>query len=286
MNIDYHDQRDAYPQVKIALVGAGTIGLSFAALHISGWLSSSSPAQHASPSRPGSKLALPKPSITIFDSRSDIQEHVRKNLPTFFPTNPSFEDLESVCSITISQNLRSAVKDADIVQESGPEDLDFKRTLWAEVSKYAPTHALFWSSTSGISASSQSQNLQAEAGERVVVVHPYNPPHIMPLLEIVPSPRTRQDVVDQTILFWQALGRMPTLIRKECTGFVANRLAFALFREAISLVNQGVVSIEHADQIVQSSMGPRWSVAGPFKSYHAGGGEEGWLTFSEMLALR
>lgn len=75
--------------------------------------------------------------------------------------------------------------------------------------------------------------------------------------------------------FWKDAGRAPVLLKKECTGFVANRLAFALLREAIHLVDQGVVSVEDIDSIVQNSMGPRWVVAGPFKSYHAGGGEGG-----------
>jgi len=118
---------------------------------------------------------------------------------------------------------------------------------------------------------------------RLVVVHPYNPPHIMPLLEVVPSPQTSQHVIDRTLEYWRALGRTPVVIKKECTGFVANRLAFALFREACSLVSQGVVDVKDLDEIVQTSMGPRWTVAGPFKSYHAGGGAGGLSSFMEKI---
>ena len=105
----------------------------------------------------------------------------------------------------------------------------------------------------------------------------------MPLLEVVPSPHTSQDVIDRTLEYWRKLGRTPVLFKKECTGFVANRLAFALFREACSLVSQGVVDAQELDQIVQASMGPRWTVAGPFKSYHAGGGEGGLTSFMEKI---
>jgi 3-hydroxyacyl-CoA dehydrogenase len=114
---------------------------------------------------------------------------------------------------------------------------------------------------------------------RLVVVHPYNPPHVMPLLEGVPSPSTSQDVIEQTLQYWKSLGRAPVVIKQECTGFVANRLAFVLLREAVHLVKEGTVTVEELDKIVETSMGPRWAVAGPFKSYHAGGGKGGLEAF-------
>lgn len=105
----------------------------------------------------------------------------------------------------------------------------------------------------------------------------------MPLLEIIPSPATKQDVINRTLRYWRSLGRTPVVIKKECTGFVANRLAFALFREACNLVAQDIVTVKDLDAIVTSSMGPRWSVAGPFKAYHAGGGEGGLTSFMEKI---
>ena len=118
---------------------------------------------------------------------------------------------------------------------------------------------------------------------RLLVVHPYNPPHIMPLLEIVPSPSTDPAVVERTMAYWRRSGRVPVVLGKETVGFVANRLAFALLREAIHLVNEGVVSPRDVDQIVENSMGPRWAVAGPFKSYHAGGGAGGLRSFFDNI---
>lgn len=120
---------------------------------------------------------------------------------------------------------------------------------------------------------------------RLVVVHPYNPPHVMPLLEIVPSAATWPEVVTRTVAFWRGIGREPVVLRKECTGFVANRLAFALLREAIHLVQEGVASVADVDAVVQGSMGPRWAVAGPFKSYHAGGGRGGLRGFFENIGV-
>lgn len=167
------------------------------------------------------------------------------------------------------------------MQENGPENIAFKKALWPEIEKYARSDTLLWSSTSGIPASQQSENMRDKS--RLLVVHPYNPPHIMPLLEVVPSPKTTQSNINKTLKYWRSLGRTPVVIKKECTGFVANRLAFALFREACSLVAQDVVSVKDLDAIVTASMGPRWAVTGPFKAYHAGGGEGGLYSFMDKI---
>ncbi|KAF1931691.1 3-hydroxyacyl-CoA dehydrogenase [Didymella exigua CBS 183.55] len=248
-------------ETRITLIGTGTIGLSFAALYLASHL--------ASPSQ-----------LTIYDTRTDVAEYVQESLPKFFEDEES-SSLPSFAEVKIAKSLEEAVEHASIVQESGPENAPFKINLWAEVEKYAPKDALLWSSTSGIPASQQ--NCKMQDTSRVLVVHPYNPPHIMPLLELVPSPETSGEVIKRTHEFWRARGRVPIHIKKETTGFVANRLAFALLREAVYLVDQGVVSVEELDQIVQTSMGPRWAVAGPFKSYHAGGGPDGLEGFFKNI---
>ena len=243
--------------VKITLVGCGTIGLSFAAFHL---------------------LHLKSPSqLTILDTRLDLEEYVRSTLPKYL--EPSNKRLAS--EVRFSSNIADGVGYADIIQEQGPENVEFKAKLWAEVEQHAKPNALFWSSTSGIPASTQSKDMKDKS--RLIVVHPYNPPHIMPLLEVVPSPQTSEQVIESTLSWWKARGRTPVLMKKEVTGFVANRLAFALLREAIQLVNEGVVTPEEVDAVVTSSMGPRWAVAGPFKSYHAGGGAGGLEAFFKNI---
>lgn len=243
-------------ELGITLIGTGTIGLSFAAFH----LSNPAPCQ-----------------LTIYDTRPNLSAYIQEQLPKFF------EDAQTrdFSSIKLATTLQEAVKNADIIQESGPENLSIKQELWKEVENHAPPEALLWSSTSGIPASQQAQHMQDKT--RLLVVHPYNPPHIMPLLELVPSPETSEHVISRTQDFWRERGRVPIHIKKETTGFVANRLAFALLREAIHLVDEGVVSVEELDQIVESSMGPRWAVAGPFKSYHAGGGPGGLEGFFKNI---
>ena len=241
----------------IAIIGSGTIGLSFAALHL---------------------VQNPTCTVTVFDTRPDLYDYITEKLPGYIlgACSDSYQD-----RLTLAPNLKKAVEYADIIQEQGPEKVEFKKSLWAEVEKHARSDALLWTSTSGIPASIQSQDMRDKS--RLLVVHPYNPPHIMPLLEVVPSPTTTQANINKCVKYWRSLGRTPVVIKKECTGFVANRLAFALFREACSLVAQDVVSVKDLDAIVTSSMGPRWSVAGPFKSYHAGGGDGGMHSFMDKI---
>lgn len=239
---------------KIILIGAGTIGLSLAALHLQ-FLSDAG-------------------NLTIHDTRPDFRKYVSNNLSKLLP--PELHgSIPKIKLSNSSETLPDALKDATIIQEQGPENLPFKRSIWSEVDKYARPDALLWTSTSGIPASAQGESLKPSTRERLVVVHPYNPPHILPLLEVVPSPSTSQDTLDRTLSFWRSRGRQPVVIHKEIRGFIANRLAFALLREAIHLVKEGVVSVEDCDTIVTSSMGPRWAIWGPFKAYQAGGGEGG-----------
>jgi 3-hydroxyacyl-CoA dehydrogenase len=175
--------------------------------------------------------------------------------------------------LRLDTDLSSAVKDAHIVQEQVPENTALKQKLWFEIEKYASPTCLFWSSTSGIPSSTQS--LHMSCGARLLVAHPINPPHVMPLIEIAPSAAADPAIVTRTVEFWKGLGKVPVVLKKEVTGFVANRLAYALFREAIYLVDEGVVDVEDIDRVMVNSMGMRWARAGPFKSYDAGGGDGG-----------
>ena len=246
-------------RMNITLIGAGTIGLSFAALHLA-----SNPQAH----------------VTIHDTRPDLTDHIIETLSQYISSSSGiFDDYSE--RLSIESDLATAVAKAHIVQEQGPENAAFKTSIWTSIETHAPRTALFWSSTSGIPASVQSGSMQDKS--RLLVVHPYNPPHVMTLLEVVPSPTTEPANVERTMEYWRRVGRTPVLLQKETTGFVANRLAFALFREAISLVNDGVVSVKDLDAIVQTSMGPRWAVNGPFKSYHAGGGAGGLSGFMKNI---
>lgn len=247
-------EQEQEQEQRITIIGAGTIGLSFVALHLT---------HHSY-------------QVVICDTRPDLEAYVHDTLPKYLPSGLNHGD-----RLALESEISTAVANATIVHECLPEKAGIKQSVWKEVEQYASPKALLWSATSGITASTQSQQMKDMT--RVCVVHPYNPPHVMPLLEVVPSEHTSQAVIDATLAFWRNIGREPVLIRKEMTGFVANRLAFALFREAVHLVDAGVIAVEDLDRVVETSMGPRWAVAGPFKSYHAGGGKRGLEGFMDNI---
>ena len=118
---------------------------------------------------------------------------------------------------------------------------------------------------------------------RLLVGHPFNPPHVVPLVEVVPGAQTPAETAQAAADFYRSLGKVPVVLHKEIGGFVANRLQSALFRESVNLVLQGVVTPEELDQVVTESVGVRWATAGPFESYHLGGGPGGIRHLLEHL---
>ena len=242
---------------NITIIGAGTIGLSFCALH----------------------LKSPNVKVTIHDPRTDLLEHVTSLLPGYLPPNaPPVSELFDSARLNLVQTLDAAcTATTDLVQEQGPESSHFKSSLWPQVEALVSPACHLWTSTSGIPASLQAVHMETPA--RLVVVHPFNPPHIMPLIEIVPSPDTPAHLVAAAKDYFETLGHSPVVITKEKTAFVANRLAFVFLREACSLVDQGVVTVPDLDKIVEASLGLRWGIKGPFASYHDGGGAGGLAAF-------
>jgi ketoreductase RED1 len=174
-----------------------------------------------------------------------------------------------------------AVAGADIVQECGPENPDFKKALWKRIEIAAPNDALLSSSSSTIPASIQ--NSEMENPGRLVIGHPFNPPHLMPLVEVVPSPKTEPRITARAMAFYNGIGKVALEIKKEISGFVANRLQAAIFQESVFLVKEGVVTLDQLDDVVTNSLGIRWATSGPFLSFHLGGGTGGLAHFLEHL---
>ena len=252
---------------RMALIGLGSIGISFAALF----------------------LKCSRATVSVYDPRPDLESHIRSILPVYLDSKDptlSVDALISSSRLRIASSLESACEGATVVQEQGPENLAFKTSVWPRVARVVSSETHLWTSTSGIPASAQVADLDEGIKARLLVVHPFNPPHIMPLIEICPSPHTRADEIAYTITFFKALqsGHRPVVLKKEVPGFVGNRLAFALLREACQLVTDGVVSVQDLDTIVEASVGPRWAVTGPFKSYNYGGGVGGLSAWFRNLS--
>ena len=242
-----------------ALLGAGTIGLSWAALFAAHGLQ-----------------------VRLQDPRDDVQETLTVALRQIAPVLPGAPDAEQLLArVRVVDTLEKAVRGADVVQENGPERIDLKRELFARVEAAAPATALLLSSSSGLVASDMSADM-TDPG-RLLVGHPFNPPHVVPLVEVVPGAQTPAETVEAAVAFYRGLGKVPVVLHREVGGFVANRLQSAVFRESVHLVLSGVVSMEELDEVMRQSIGPRWATAGPFESMHLGGGPGGLRHLLEHL---
>lgn len=156
--------------------------------------------------------------------------------------------------------MEAAVKNAQFIQESGPERLEIKQSILAQVEEYASPDAIYASSTSGLLIS----DIAAKAAYpgRCIGAHPYNPPHLIPLVELTRCGKTDDDVVKLAYDFYQSIGKEAVLLRRECPGFIANRLQLALYREVQDLVMRGVCSVEDADKALVYGPGIRWAIFG------------------------
>ena len=182
--------------------------------------------------------------------------------------------------VQVAGSVAEAVRDADFVQENGPENLEFKKALFAELVREAPAHALLLSSSSAIPSTAFAEGVD---GSRILIGHPFNPPHVIPLVEVVPGEQTSEESVQRAVEFYRSAGRTPVVERKEIPGFVGNRLQAALSREAAYLVEQGVVTPADLDTVVTNSLGLRWATVGPFLGAHLGGGPGGYRHLAEHI---
>ncbi|MET9350561.1 3-hydroxyacyl-CoA dehydrogenase NAD-binding domain-containing protein [Streptomyces termitum] len=236
----------------VAVIGTGTIGLGWIALFAAAGLA-----------------------VRVHSRRPDAERHVRAALGRYAATLPDGprDPEELAAGLRFEPDLARAVEGADAVQENAPEDLALKRDLFARAGAAAGPRALLLSSTSTLSP----DDLGSATADpsRLLVAHPFNPPHIVPLVEVVAGERTDPAAVDDAVAFYRGLGKTPVVLRRTVPGFVANRLQSALLRESVHLVREGVVTVAELDGIVTASIGPRWAAVGPFRAFHLGGGPGG-----------
>lgn len=169
----------------------------------------------------------------------------------------------------------------DYVQENAPEKEALKREVLAALDAALPAHVVIGSSTSALLRSAIVADCRV-APERVIVAHPFNPPHLLPLVELV-GPAPEAPAVQWARAFFRAMGKTPIVLRREVVGHIANRLNSSIYREAVSLVEQGIASVEDVDAAMTAGPGPRWAVMGPHLLYHLGGGPGGLRHYLEHL---
>lgn len=236
----------------VALIGTGVIGASWATCFLAYGLD-----VVATDPSPGAEQRL----------REQVQRHWPAATALGLAPDASLDRL-SFCA-----TAQQAVQGACFVQENGPERVPFKREMFALLDEVAPPEVILASSSSGI-LPAQFQSV-CKHPQRVLIGHPFNPPHLIPLVEVVGSDQTSAASIAVAMRFYAAVGRKPIHIRKAMKGFVTNRLQAALWREAYGLVQAGVVSVQDIDTAIANGPGLRWALLGPFATQHLSGGEGG-----------
>ena len=167
--------------------------------------------------------------------------------------------------------MEAAVKDVQFITESGPENYEVNQKMAEEMEKYTADDTIIASSTSGLLVSEIAKN--AKHPERFIGAHPYNPPHLIPLVELTKGDKTDEHVLEVAKEFYQSIDKEPVVLQKEALGFICNRIQMAVYREVCNLVMNGVCTIEDADKAVTYGPGLRWAIMGPSLVFELGGGE-------------
>jgi L-gulonate 3-dehydrogenase len=230
---------------NVAIVGCGLIGRAWAAIF----------------ARAGWNVRLNDPHVSTLKAAPRL---IRDELHALARHGLAEDPDGAVARVSVAGNLEEAVRDAEFVQENGPERVEDKRVIFAQLDKMAPKDALLVSSTSAITASRFTETLTGRA--RCLVGHPVNPPHLVPLVELCGAPWTSPEAIERARNIYREIGQVPVTIKREINGFVLNRLQGALLAEAFRLVGEGYISAEDLDHTVKDGLGLRWSFLGPFET--------------------
>ena len=214
--------------------------------------------------------------VVATDPAPDAEPRLRATVASHWPAMEAagLAPGASLDKLEFTVSLEEAVASAGFVQENGPEQLDFKRELFRRIDAAAPPRAILASSSSTLTASAF-QGACERHPERVVLGHPFNPPHLIPLVEVAGGTRTSAEAIERTLAFYRQAGKHPIHLKKEVPGHVANRLQAALWQEALHLVQSGVASVADVDAAIAHGPGLRWALLGPFLNLHLSGGEGG-----------
>ena len=237
---------------SIGIVGTGTIGASWAAYFLA----------------QGFKVKAWDPANTWKVKLENFIESAWTDLEKL-----GVPEIATPSNLTLCDELGSVKEGVDFIQENAPEQLGVKQKLFRELDKTAPTSVIISSSTSGLIMSEMQENI--ENAERFVVGHPFNPPHLIPLVEVVGGELTAAEVVEWTIDFYNLIGKHAIKINKEVPGHLANRLQAALWREAVLAVQNGLASVEDVNAAVAQGPGLRWALMGPHMIMNLAGGKGG-----------
>jgi 3-hydroxyacyl-CoA dehydrogenase len=250
------------PIHRIAIVGTGVIGASWAALFLAKGLD-----------------------VVATDPAPNAETRLREFVASAWPalTRMGLSPGASQSRLKFTSDLAEALASADLVQENGPERIDFKQKLYGQLDELLPPDVIIASSSSGLTMS-EIQKGAASHPERCVIGHPFNPPHLIPLTEIVGGAKTSEATIRRAADFYTSIGQRTVRVNKEMPGHVANRLQAALAREVYYLVAEGAVSAADVDTALSWGPGLRWGVMGNMMLNHLGGGPGGIEHFFQQFA--
>ncbi len=228
---------------NVACVGGGVIGSSWAV-----------------------QFAMKDMNVTLYDINNEQLEKSKISMNKSLDSLEQYDVLTSerreqiINNVKFTTSIEEAVKGAHFIQESGPERIEIKRSILSQVEQYAPEDSVYASSTSGLLISDIVKG--AKHPERCIGAHPYNPPHLIPLVELTSAPETDPDMLRLAYDYYQSVGKEAIILRKECPGYISNRLQLALYREVQDLVMRGICSVEDTDKALVYGPGLRWGIFG------------------------
>jgi 3-hydroxyacyl-CoA dehydrogenase len=250
------------PIRRVTIIGTGVIGASWAALYLAKNLE-----------------------VVATDIAPNAEAALKRFVDAAWPAlkRLGLAPGASQSKLSFTPKIEAAVVGADLIQENGPERIDFKKKLYEQLDDLLPADVIIASSSSGLTMS-EIQSACKSHPERCVIGHPFNPPHLVPLVEIVGGAKTSEETIQRVAEFYDAIGRRTVRVRKEMPGHVANRLQAALAREVYYLVAEGVVSAADVDTALCWGPGLRWGLMGNLLLNHLGGGEGGIEHFFEQFS--
>jgi 3-hydroxyacyl-CoA dehydrogenase len=246
---------------RVAIVGTGLIGSGWAAAFLA----------H------GCELSVYDPAP---QAEEKLSAHIARAWPALRELGLAIASAPP--PFQVSETLEEAVGAADFVQENTPERVELKRKLFAQIDAVTPADVLIASSTSGMPITELQQDCRQP--ERCVLGHPFNPVHLMPLVEIGGGRLTDPAAIETAQAVYVAMGKEPVRLHREIVGHIANRLTSAMFREAVSLVAQGYATVADIDRAIRFGPGPKWAIQGQFTTFHTSGGEGGLSHFLDHFA--
>ena len=240
------------PINKIAIIGTGVIG--------SGWTL---------------RLLAKKKEVYVFDPNLkqekfllDEIKRTTKSLKSFYKTSTV-----STKKLFFKKSIKEAVKDADLIQESGPENEKIKKKIVKEISKWSKPNAIIASSSSGLLPSKIQSACKNPA--RFIIAHPFNPVYLLPLVELVKGKKTKNNFIKKSEIFYRSLGMQPLIVKKEIEGYLSDRLQESMWRESLHIINENLASTDDLDKAIIHGPGLRWSLMGTFLTFHLAGGKLG-----------